>query len=123
MRSRATCRKINGVRLSWHSVKQPLSINEVTNEVTNQWGQTRLIYAGTQKNKGGCGLPYFSPVVCTFCYTAYPIEVMEGVMEKALFVRAEWDEDAGVWVATSDDVPGLVAEADTAEACWSSCVR
>ena len=37
-------------------------------------------------------------------------------MEKALFVRAEWDEDAGVWVATSDDVPGLVAEADNAEA-------
>lgn len=36
-------------------------------------------------------------------------------MEKALFVRAEWDEEAKVWVATSDDVPGLVAEADTAE--------
>ena len=35
---------------------------------------------------------------------------------KALFVRAEWDEDAEVWVATSDDVPGLVAEADTTEA-------
>lgn len=34
-------------------------------------------------------------------------------MEKALFVRAEWDEDAAVWVAASDDVPGLVAEADT----------
>jgi predicted RNase H-like HicB family nuclease len=39
----------------------------------------------------------------------------ENVMEKALFVRAEWDEEAKVWVATSDDVPGLVAEADTAE--------
>ena len=37
-------------------------------------------------------------------------------MEKALFIRAEWDEEAAVWVATSDDVPGLVAEADTAEA-------
>jgi hypothetical protein len=37
-------------------------------------------------------------------------------MEKALFVRAEWDENAEVWVATSDDVPKLVAEADTAEA-------
>lgn len=35
---------------------------------------------------------------------------------KALFVRAEWDDEAEVWVATSDDVPGLVAEADTAEA-------
>ena len=37
-------------------------------------------------------------------------------MKKSLFVRAEWDEEAEVWVATSDDVPGLVAEADTAEA-------
>jgi predicted RNase H-like HicB family nuclease len=31
-------------------------------------------------------------------------------------VRAEWDPDAGVWVATSDDVPGLVTEAPTIEA-------
>ncbi len=37
-------------------------------------------------------------------------------MEKALFVRVEWDEEAEVWVATNDDVPGLVVEADTAEA-------
>lgn len=35
---------------------------------------------------------------------------------KALFVRAEWDDEAEVWVAVSDDVPGLVAEADTTEA-------
>lgn len=35
---------------------------------------------------------------------------------KSLFIRAEWDDEAEVWVATSDDVPGLVAEADTAEA-------
>lgn len=35
---------------------------------------------------------------------------------KALFVRAEWDDEANVWVATSDDVPGLVAEAETSEA-------
>jgi predicted RNase H-like HicB family nuclease len=28
-------------------------------------------------------------------------------------VRAEWDEAAAVWIATSDDVPGLCAEADT----------
>lgn len=31
-------------------------------------------------------------------------------------VTAEWDADAGVWVATSDDVPGLATEADTFEA-------
>ena len=35
---------------------------------------------------------------------------------KSLFVRAEWDEEARVWVATSDDVPGLATEADTMEA-------
>jgi predicted RNase H-like HicB family nuclease len=37
-------------------------------------------------------------------------------MNKPYFVRAEWDADAGVWVATSDDVPGLVTEAETIEA-------
>jgi predicted RNase H-like HicB family nuclease len=31
-------------------------------------------------------------------------------------VQAEWDAEAGVWVATSDDVPGLVTEAKTFEA-------
>jgi len=34
---------------------------------------------------------------------------------KPLFVRAEWDEDARVWVATSDDVPGLATEEDNLE--------
>jgi predicted RNase H-like HicB family nuclease len=36
-------------------------------------------------------------------------------MQKIYFVRAEWDEEAKVWVATSDDVPGLVTEAETME--------
>ena len=36
-------------------------------------------------------------------------------MIKILFIRAEWDEEASVWVATSDDVPGLATEADTLE--------
>lgn len=27
-------------------------------------------------------------------------------------VRAEWDSEAKVWVATSDDVPGLATEAN-----------
>jgi len=35
---------------------------------------------------------------------------------KPHFIRAEWDEEAMVWVATSDDVPGLVTEAETIEA-------
>jgi len=34
-----------------------------------------------------------------------------GTKTRPLFVRAEWDEDARVWVATSDDVPGLATEA------------
>ena len=35
--------------------------------------------------------------------------------EKPLFVRAEWDDEASVWVATSDDVPGLATEGETVE--------
>ena len=35
---------------------------------------------------------------------------------KQITVNAEWDSEAKVWVATSDDVPGLVTEADTVEA-------
>ena len=31
-------------------------------------------------------------------------------------VDADWDSEAGVWVATSDDVPGLATEAPTVEA-------
>ena len=30
-------------------------------------------------------------------------------------VRATWDDEAKVWVAVSDDVPGLVAEAPSVE--------
>ena len=37
------------------------------------------------------------------------------MIQKPLFVRAEWDEDARVWVATSDDVPGLATEEDSLE--------
>lgn len=36
-------------------------------------------------------------------------------MIKSLFIRAEWDEEAAVWVASSDDVLGLATEADTLE--------
>jgi len=32
---------------------------------------------------------------------------------KAYHVEAYWDREAGVWVAESEDVPGLVAEADS----------
>lgn len=34
---------------------------------------------------------------------------------KVLHVQADWDPEAEVWVATSDDVPGLATEAETIE--------
>ena len=34
-------------------------------------------------------------------------------MDRKLVVTAQWDAEAGVWVATSDDIPGLVTEAAT----------
>ena len=36
-----------------------------------------------------------------------------------LTVRASWDAEASVWVAESDDVPGLVTEAEDLEALMS----
>jgi Domain of unknown function (DUF1902) len=33
---------------------------------------------------------------------------------RTIIVRAEWDEEAKVWVATSDDI-GIATEADTLE--------
>ena len=41
------------------------------------------------------------------------------VMIKRHLVNAEWDADASVWVASSDDVPGLVTESETLEALQS----
>ena len=32
------------------------------------------------------------------------------------FIHAEWDAETAVWVATSNDVPGLATEAETLEA-------
>jgi len=32
-----------------------------------------------------------------------------------LLVRATWDDEAQVWVAESDDIPGLITEAPTGE--------
>ena len=36
-------------------------------------------------------------------------------MEKNVLIKAEWDSEAKVWVAESDDVPGLVTEAGDME--------
>lgn len=38
------------------------------------------------------------------------------MIQKLYKVEAFWDSEAGVWVAESEDVPGLVTEADTIEA-------
>jgi predicted RNase H-like HicB family nuclease len=35
---------------------------------------------------------------------------------KKLLVTAQWDDEAKVWVATSQDIPGLVTEAPTLDA-------
>lgn len=34
-------------------------------------------------------------------------------------IEARWDAEAGVWVGTSADVPGLVVEAET----WTGLIR
>lgn len=34
---------------------------------------------------------------------------------KQIEIFAHWDAEGGVWVATSDDVPGLITEAETTE--------
>ncbi|MCC7346924.1 MAG: DUF1902 domain-containing protein [Variibacter sp.] len=34
-------------------------------------------------------------------------------MSRAITVQARWDDEAGVWLATSQDVQGLVVEAQT----------
>jgi len=39
-------------------------------------------------------------------------------MSREISIQARWDSEAGVWIATSPDVPGLVVEADT----WASMI-
>jgi hypothetical protein len=34
-------------------------------------------------------------------------------MSRSITINARWDAEANVWIATSDDVAGLVVEADT----------
>ncbi|TWI72361.1 uncharacterized protein DUF1902 [Desulfobotulus alkaliphilus] len=35
--------------------------------------------------------------------------------QKPYFIRAEWDDEARVWVASSDDIPGLATEEENLE--------
>ena len=34
-------------------------------------------------------------------------------MSRSITIDARWDAEASVWIATSNEVPGLVVEADT----------
>lgn len=40
-------------------------------------------------------------------------------MSRPITIKARWDAEASVWVATSDDVHGLVVEADA----WPAMVE
>jgi Domain of unknown function (DUF1902) len=40
-------------------------------------------------------------------------------MSRSITIDARWDEEANVWIATSDDVAGLVVEADT----WAAMIE
>jgi hypothetical protein len=40
-------------------------------------------------------------------------------MSRSFIIRARWDREASVWIATSEDVHGLVVEADT----WPQMIR
>ena len=39
-------------------------------------------------------------------------------MSRSITISARWDDEAAVWLATSDDVPGLVVEAEN----WPSMI-
>jgi len=40
-------------------------------------------------------------------------------MSRDIIIEARWDGDAHVWLATSNDVPGLVIEAET----WPAMIK
>jgi len=40
-------------------------------------------------------------------------------MSRSITIDARWDAEASVWIATSNDVPGLVVEADT----WPAMIQ
>jgi uncharacterized protein DUF1902 len=40
-------------------------------------------------------------------------------MQRSITIDARWESEAGVWIATSADVPGLVVESDT----WATMIE
>ena len=49
-------------------------------------------------------------------FTIVKTESLKATQMQALKINAEWDNEAAVWVATSDDVNGLAIEASTIDA-------
>lgn len=45
----------------------------------------------------------------------YYLTYMKNLLHRYI-VRAQWDAEARVWFATSDDIPGLVSEAESFDA-------
>jgi predicted RNase H-like HicB family nuclease len=43
-------------------------------------------------------------------------ELEDRLMARPIVIHADWDPEAAVWVATTNDLKGLVTEADTMEA-------
>ncbi len=70
----------------------------------------------------GRGAGCKEPVACAamreidYCGPAPHNRIMRRAPKRELIVNAIWDAEAGVWVATSDDVPGLVTESKSFEA-------
>lgn len=38
--------------------------------------------------------------------------------KRSIVIRADWDDEAKVWIATSDDI-GLVTESESLQALWA----
>jgi hypothetical protein len=51
--------------------------------------------------------------------TSLPNGPILDTMSREISIQARWDSGAGVWIATSADVAGLVVEADT----WASMIE
>jgi predicted RNase H-like HicB family nuclease len=43
-------------------------------------------------------------------------ELEDWLMARPIVIHADWDPEAAVWVATTNDLKGLITEADTMEA-------
>ena len=51
--------------------------------------------------------------------TVPPIDTIIHRMSRSITIKARWDGEASVWIATSEDVHGLVVEADS----WPDMIK